>query len=419
MARRAQPIESNGSGGSAAAQARRSFSDVARAHWHWDVELDPDAPERPEARRDFEAVLAEFERTEVERIKVERGHLADDYWCQREASGVGLAEFWVHRDVLPRFGVRRLAKWLRLWHPVPHYRIYRQTDWVTVEYPQLANLLHECDVLAVKAHWGLEGIYQAVVLPWLMSVEKHVLGFIESEWRRGGGSLPTHPGEAAAPAATAETRAARTRRWHEEGDRKLRAVARIEKFCREIQQELSRIEDYYQRAGEKQARLHYLTGMVLFGLVIVALAGLASAGALAAFGVLDLHDAGVRRFYACMAAGAVGAIVSVLIRMGGYRGGFNIDHELGSSGVRRLGAMRPLIGAMSGIAVSLIVQTSLVPIRHGALTFEFYVVAAFLAGFSERWTKVVLDGAMRTITKVDDDQHGKKAPPPAVGSRRN
>jgi hypothetical protein len=80
--------------------------------------------------------------------------------------------------------------------------------------------------------------------------------------------------------------------------------------------------------------------------------------------------------------------------------------------------MRPLIGAISGVAVSLIVQTSLVPIRHTALTFNFYVVAAFLAGFSEKWTKVVLDGAMRTIAKVDGDDQAKKAAP-AASSRRN
>ena len=142
----------------------------------------------------------------------------------------------------------------------------------------------------------------------------------------------------------------------------------------------------------------------MIGIPIVALAGLACAGAFAAFGVLDLNHGGVRRFYACMAAGAVGAIVSVLIRMGGHRGGFNIDHELGSSGVRRLGAFRPIIGAIFGVVISLLVTTTLVPIKHSALTFHFFVIAAFLAGFSERWTKVVLDGAMRTIAKVDDSQ---------------
>jgi hypothetical protein len=96
----------------------------------------------------------------------------------------------------------------------------------------------------------------------------------------------------------------------------------------------------------------------------------------------------------------MGAILRGLTRWGGRRGGFTTDHELGSVGVRRLGAFRPLIGAISGVIVYFLVQTSLVPIDESALTFPFYVVVAFLAGFSERWTKVVLDGAMRTIEKV-------------------
>jgi hypothetical protein len=402
MAKHAQRA-GNGNGGRDAAALRTSFSDVARAHWRWDVELvrkGAGPSELTDARREFEVVLSDFERTEVGRD----GRLADDYWCQHEASGVALAEIPPPEDGAQR--LRRVAERLRLWHRIPQYRIFRQTDWATVEFPQLANLLHECDVLAVKAHWGLEGIYQAVVLPWLMSVEKHVLGFIESEWRRQNPDLPAHPTEVLTPkrAAMHETQAAKARPQREEQERKRAAAVRIDTFCREIQLELSRIEDYYQGAGEKQARLHYATGMLMIGIPIVALVGLACAGALAAFGVLDLHHADVRRFYACMAAGAVGAIVSVLIRMGGHRGGFNVDPELGSSGVRRLGAFRPIIGAISGVAISLLVTTTLVPIKHSALTFDFFVVAAFLAGFSERWTKVVLDGAMRTIAKVDDNQ---------------
>jgi hypothetical protein len=410
MARHAREAAGNGSGGGNAAEVRTSFSDVARAHWRWDVELvrrGAGPSELADARRAFEDALAEFEQTELG-----SGRLADDYWCQHEASGVGLGEIPTPEDGARR--LRRLAERLRLWHRIPQYRIFRQTDWATVEFPQLANLLHECDVLAVKAQWGLEGIYQAVVLPWLMSVEKHVLGFIESESRRQNPDLPAHPTGAPTPkaGATHKTQAAKASRQREEHERKRLAAARIDKFCRQIQLELSRIEDYYQRAGEKQARLHYATGMLMIGIPIVALAGLASAGAFAAFGVLDLHHFGVRRFYACMAAGAVGAIVSVLIRMGGHRGGFNIDHELGSSGVRRLGAFRPIIGAIFGVIISLLVTTTLVPIKHSALTFHFFVIAAFLAGFSERWTKVVLDGAMRTIAKVDDNQE-QATPRPA------
>ena len=106
--------------------------------------------------------------------------------------------------------------------------------------------------------------------------------------------------------------------------------------------ELNKIEDYYQAAGDKRARLHYVAGMIFLGMFAAALAALASAGILWLFGLLDLDSSGVRRFYACMGAGAVGAVVSVLIRMSGRGGGFTIDHELGSVGVRRLGAFRPL-----------------------------------------------------------------------------
>jgi hypothetical protein len=104
----------------------------------------------------------------------------------------------------------------------------------------------------------------------------------------------------------------------------------------------------------------------------------------------------IQEFYAAAAAGGVGAIVSVLMRMSG-RGSFAIDHELSRWEVMLVGAYRPLIGSVSGIVVYFLVQTPLIPIEKDTLTLPFYVVVAFLAGFSERWTRVVLSGAMRTI----------------------
>jgi hypothetical protein len=138
-------------------------------------------------------------------------------------------------------------------------------------------------------------------------------------------------------------------------------------------------------------------------------AAVASGVVLWIFGLFDLNEPGVRRFYACMAAGAVGAVVSVLMRMSGRGGGFTIDHELGAVGVRRLGAFRPLIGAVSGVVISFLVQTSLVPIKPSVLSIQFYVVVAFLAGFSERWTRVVLDGAMRTVEPAGDASDSQAA----------
>jgi hypothetical protein len=41
-----------------------------------------------------------------------------------------------------------------------------------------------------------------------------------------------------------------------------------------------------------------------------------------------------------------------------------------------------------------------------------FVVAAFLAGFSERWTRMVLSGAMRTIGVRDPEPVESAAPTP-------
>jgi len=245
--------------------------------------------------------------------------------------------------------------------PDSEYGLYRVTDWATSGTKRIPDLLHDCDILAIKASNSLRGTAQAVVMQWLLAVESHILGFIE----RDGDSSATD--------------------------------AQVNAFANRQTAELRRIEEYYQRAGEKRGRLWYMEGMLMLGVFFVFLAALFTAGALGLFGVLVVSSPSVREFYACAAAGGMGAVVSVLMRMGGRGGGFVIDHELGRLGVTLLGAYRPLIGSVSGIIVYFLVQTPLVPIESSTLTFPFFVVVAFLAGFSERWTKVMMSGAMSTI----------------------
>lgn len=367
---------------------RVCFSDVARAHWRWDRVADGDGSASAAQKAEYDDALVAFEKTVDAREHAE-ARVLDSYWCQKEASGVALVE--VRSSKTPGL-LQSAAERLGLWHPIPEYRVYRESDWVTVKFPKLANLLHECDVLAIKARWGLEGLHQAVVMPWLMAVEEHILGYIERDWRRR--KQPQERNEQ--PPAHADKKDD-TEMEFEELD--------STNFYNEILRELNRIEDYYQQAGEKRARMHFVSAMLTFGVLIVILAGLASAGALAPFGLLHPHETTIRRLYASMAAGAVGAIVSVLMRMSrmpGTRGEFKIDHELGSAGVRRLGALRPLVGAVSGVVVALLVQTTLVANQNGSVPTAFFVVIAFLAGFSERWTRVMFAGAMRTVEKPDD-----------------
>jgi hypothetical protein len=368
-----------------------SFSDVARAHHRWDVAARGTA--REQARDDFTHTLADFER----HFDVE---VVEAYWCRKEASAVALAAARAQPVGPLRLTVRRVLRR----DEAPDLRIYRVTDWVTGEVRKLADLMHECDVLAIKATWGLEGFQRAVVMQWLLSVEMHILGFVESEWKR---PLPVESpmtnSEGDPSAQQSQPERARRREETQTRQRVQRdAAARLNSLYLHTLRELGKIEDYYQQAGEKQARLRYVAGMLGFGVPAVAVIAVLAGVILSVFGLLELESPGVRRFYATMAAGAIGAIISVLLRMTGRGRGFTIDHEIGSVGVMRLGAFRPIIGAVFGVLFSFLVQTSLVPVDDKELTLEFFVAVAFLAGFSERWTQVVLGSAMRTIPSVGD-----------------
>jgi hypothetical protein len=90
--------------------------------------------------------------------------------------------------------------------------------------------------------------------------------------------------------------------------------------------------------------------------------------------------------------GGVGAIISVMSRMAG-KGAFSIDHEVGRKMVRRLGSLRPFIGATFAVAIYFGLQSKLFQFGTVARTIYFYAAVSFLAGFSERWARVMLDTA--------------------------
>lgn len=337
--------------------ARVSFSDLVRAHHAWDT--DPDVANAETVKARFQDLLARFEAA--------AGEIVDAYWCRHVASGVALT-----RRERERRG-RLLGRRRKL-----EYRLHRVSDWVTDDAHEIADLLHDCDILAIKASNGLESVPRAVVMQWLMLVESHLLGFIE----RAGETRPD-------PKVT-------------------------KRFAASERAELERIEEYYFRAGEKRAMMRYVEGMLGLGLALLLGTAIATAGVLALFGALDLESASVREFYASAAAGGIGAVISALMRMSG-RGDFAIDHEMTRLEVTLVGAYRPLIGAVSGIVVYFLLKTPLIPLEENALTLPLFVVVSFLAGFSERWTRMVLSGAMRTIGGREPESV-ELAPPEPVGA---
>jgi hypothetical protein len=315
-----------------------SFSELVRAHFEWDRASDPGVAES--VRERFRALLDDFQDA--------AGEIVDAYWCRQEASAVALT-----RRERERRGALRRKRRLE-------YRLHRVSDWITGDVHEIADLLHDCDILAIKAANTLEGVQRAVVMQWLLLIESHLLGFIERH-------RETSP-------SPAEVRA----------------------FARSERAELRRVEDYYIRAGEKHARMRYVEGMLGFGFVLLFIAALITTGVLAIFGVLDDNPKLLREFYASAAAGALGAVVSVMLRMSG-RGDFSVDHELGRWEIVLVGAYRPVIGSVCGVVAYFLVRTPFIPIDQNDLDLPLFVTVAFLAGFSERWMRTMLSGVQSIV----------------------
>jgi len=152
------------------------------------------------------------------------------------------------------------------------------------------------------------------------------------------------------------------------------------------------VDDYYQRAGENSARIVYFRGM-LWGTAFLAF--LVGGSFLLAWwiGWLDVRDPPTYTLFVTLGMGAAGAILSVMTRMA-RRNGFNVEFEVGRKSIRRLGGLRPWIGALFALAIYLALRSDLVSFADGSThDIYFFATIAFLSGFSERRAKVLLDSA--------------------------
>lgn len=332
-----------------------SFAELVRAHHEWFK--DSGATEGLERRY----------REALEKFQTMEGDLIHAYWASTRASAVALTE----KRKPPR-------NWLVTFmtNQDSIMRLHRVTDWLAQE-SKVADLLHHADTLAIKVSEVLQGTTERIAMQWLYAVQSHLLGFIE---RRGG-----------------------------------KADAReIDAVCRSQAKELIQIERYYARAGEKEARIVYFWGMVVGALVSGAVAVVLALVVWVTGWFNAPHTTGAETFFVCYAAGGLGAIVSVLMRMSSNR--FNVDFEVGRATVRVLGSFRPFIGAVFGIALYFLVLSTLLRMElpdSDSEAFFFLGTLAFLSGFNERWTNVLFGKVEKTIaaslggetaTDEDDDK---------------
>jgi hypothetical protein len=309
---------------------------------------------------------AEYRRR-LKRFKAEHGELVNAYWCRYEASGAALTD---ERRPL-RWNRRRTESILRL---------HTATDWRTHEVPEVAELLHSCETLAIRIGEVLRGTSERIALQWTLAVASRLLGAID------------HAKDEPLPNAA-----------------KLAATLKAQRA------ELREIDRYYQRAGQKAARLVYFGGMMRGVAVLVLLSAVALVVLWPAH-ALHPHSAATQDLFAAYAMGALGAVVSVMSRMAAP-GRFRLDHEVGRKPIRRLGSFRPFIGAIFASVLYFALKSDLLEIGNLApakRTIYFYATIAFLAGFSERWAKVILDGVVGGTEAKPTSTAGKHADPEDV-----
>jgi hypothetical protein len=358
------------------------FPDLVWAHWMWQCRVRPHVFVRPgRARRllatvarlnghpprggaarngaealpqaDVAALEAEYDR-EAEAFQRSEGKIIRAYWCASEASGVALTETKRRMSWLPG---RRCGQ----------QRLHRATEWVTADAPEVADLLHSGDTLAIRITRVLHPVPQRIAMEWVFSEQSYLLGFVE---RMGG-----RPSRKETASVVARHR-----------------------------MQIDRIERYYDRAARKAARIRYFGGMLL-GLVVVAGLGSLIATLIELFGDLDLGSTATRNFYACFGAGAVGAMVSVMTRMR-QEDGVRLDYEVGSLLIVMLGAFRPILGAIFGTAAYFALESGFLQLNPPSekTVFFYYALFAFVAGFSERFAHVILGSADLTVAKALDDR---------------
>jgi hypothetical protein len=311
----AAPVDAGGET-SVSSDDAPSFSELVYAHFDWWHTLREHRSARS-ANATYRRTLREFEQA--------HGRIVQAYWCSHLESAVALTE--------RNRGLRGHRRQLNF---------YRESDWATKDFPEIAAALHRCDELAVRAKTVLTGVRQRICLQLIVAAAAHLLSLVDER-------------AAHADAAPAE-------------------VA--------LKQELAALEDadaYYKQAANGQAQIVYFAGMASVALAVAAVAGIWIAfdymGPLAA-----------------LIAGAVGAVVSVIQRINA--GQFELDYDVGRPYAFFLGGLRPLIGGSLALIISFAFNGGLLhlPVASGDPEAKrlALLVVAFVAGFSERWAQDAL-----------------------------
>jgi hypothetical protein len=182
--------------------------------------------------------------------------------------------------------------------------------------------------------------------------------------------------------------------------------------------DLNDIADFAGEAGKRAARIVYIKGLLGGLLAVTALL----AALTYVFSSVSVPDVDSTLLVGCLIAGALGAVMSVLIRLSS--GSLEVDHQFGREYLASLAGVRPFIGVAFALLLYFAFKANLlaqvnVP-DHGSGEFAFYFTSGFLIGFSERFAKQIVHNAESGFAGGEQDgarrQEGAGSPTaPSLG----
>jgi hypothetical protein len=307
-----------------------TFPDLTWDHFHWERLRRTGTCDNTKAANRYRQTRAAFE--------AKYGEIVGEYWSIVEPSAVALTFKKAPLLLSPFINDRR--------------EFHRSTDWVTRHNPQLADVLFDCENLSIRISEVLRYTSESVGLKRIMAVASHVLGVID----RADGKV---------------------------------ADAQAVAVAGEEDRELREIRDYYRRAGVRIGLTVYTQGMII-GLLLMTLLVTVVVVPLVLWGSVK-WDAPLHEILISAAAGAVGAIVSVLQRMASEKSKFAVHYDLGKRTLYMLGSNRPVLGVVFGVFTYFVLASGILGTSPptGTNPLYYYGSLAFVAGFSERFTRVL------------------------------
>jgi hypothetical protein len=327
-----------------------TFPDLTWDHFHWERQRRTGSCDSPKAANRYRQTRAAFE--------ARNGEIVGEYWSIVEPSGVALTLKKAPLLLSPFINDNR--------------QFHRSTDWVTRHNPQLADVLFDCENLSIRISEVLRYTSESVGLKRIMAVASHVLGVID----RADGKV---------------------------------ADAQAVAVAGEEDRELREIRDYYRRAGVRIGLTVYTQGMII-GLLLMTLLVTVVVVPLVLWGSVK-WDAPLHEILISAAAGAVGAIVSVLQRMASEKSKFAVHYDLGKRTLYMLGSNRPVLGVVFGVFTYFVLASGILGTSPptGTNPLYYYGSLAFVAGFSERFTRVLaksVEGLLPAQGTTDESSSG-------------